>query len=302
MELHGAAYYYSRITFGELSRVVYGNNAKLTNNVGPRRELRRLRASQPVRPHLADSAAAGARLWEQGYLIHAPTAGPAVLDKVREGYSRVIDDPARSRDLSRFDQPDVLRHVVEPATNVPAVRDLLTPCLLDVVRAFYRAPFQLLHVRLWRIAHAAIQASQDEFGNLWHTDEHPVTLLKLFVQLNDDVAETGAALQLHPVSSTRQVMRRGYFHQKVVKGPARQLLEDPSRVVRFDQPAGTALFCSTPRVLHRAGNPAPGTTRAMLQFTFGVAAGPVPDDLFAGLQPDVGVLGAVGGEGYLSVP
>jgi len=102
---------------------------------------------------------------------------------------------------------------------------------------------------------ARAERSFHHYGNLWHCDQHPVTTLKLFIQVTAGVTDEAGAFWFHDVPSTRQIMRSGYLGTGRLSGPAGRMAEDPRRVKLFDSPAGQAGFISTTRCLHRAGVP-----------------------------------------------
>lgn len=275
----------ARVTGGEIPRVLYGNNARLVNNVGRMRLLRRRRHRHPAVAHNPASAPNAARLWENGFLLVERAAPISLVDDVAAAVRDAATTIGRWHDFSRA-RAGVVRYVIDPAGTIPGFADLLSPALIDVVRAYYGTAFRLAHARAWRIEHIdETEARSDQYANLWHTDEHDVTLVKAFFQLDDLSIDPGAALQVHDVATTRRVMRSGYLHQTAIHGPARRLANEPGRAYAFDAPPGSALLCATPRCLHRAGNPTEGRVRHMAQFTF-VPAEAQPDDLIAALPPD----------------
>ncbi|WP_433795684.1 hypothetical protein [Actinoplanes sp. CA-252034] len=281
---------YARQTMRALpARMVYGNDAWGSNNRGQQRTLRDLRSRQP------EAVDAGAqRLADQidslGYALLGTPAAPDVLAAVRAGYAEVIDDPAATVDMGRRIR-HVVRYVKDPLSHVPAISGLLTPAALDVLDAFYAGSWQIQHVRMWRIAHIP-EAEQryHHYGNQWHCDQHPITTLKLFVQISDGVTPETGAFRFHDVPNTRRIMRTGFIDNGHAVGPARRLMDDPSSAHYFDVPAGHSAFCNTTRCLHRAGIPPEGTTRGMVQFTFVPStSGPRGADPFDGLPPDPNV-------------
>jgi hypothetical protein len=273
----------------EAARLYWGNDAWTENNRGQQRLLSRSRSAPAV---LADPAAlaladAAAR---QGYAVLDPGYRAGLIEEVREGYLKVIDDPAATVDMGGRIK-EVVRYVVDPLSRVPAVRELLNPPVLGSLDAYYGGRWRVQHVRMWRIAHLTEEQRQvHHYGNLWHCDQHPVSTLKYFVQISDGVTVEGGAFRLHGIPSTRRIMRSGYLGQGWVKGPARGRLDDPRFVVPFDAPAGHGAFVNTTRCLHRAGIPPEGTTRGMVQFTFLPSQDARPaDNPFAGLQLDPNV-------------
>jgi hypothetical protein len=273
----------------ESSRVFWGNDAWAENNRGQRKLVghRRAHAAVALDPTGVERAAQVERL---GYAVQDPGYRDGLIQEVREGYEQVIQDTSATVDMGGRIK-EVVRYVVEPLRQVPAMGELLTAPVLSTLDAYYGGLWRVQHVRMWRIGHLTEeQRTVHHYGNLWHCDQHPTSTLKFFVQIGDGVTAEGGAFRLHSVPTTRRIMRSGYLGQGWVKGPARAMLDDPALVVPFDVPAGVGAFCNTTRCLHRAGIPPEGTTRGMVQFTFVPADAPNPaGDPFHGLGPDPNV-------------
>ena len=273
-----------------LARLAWGNDAWAVNNRGQSRALAGARAAARESAPAVGPAAAEVRdrLDRLGYAVVDPGYPEGLIDEIRVGYEKVVNGDAETADMGpRI--PGAVRYVINPVEKVPQLTRLLTPGLRDALDAFYGGRWEIRHVRMWRIAHLPPEErGVHHYGNLWHCDQHPTTTLKLFVQISDGVTEQTGAFRLHPIPSTRQIMRSGYLGVGKVAGPARGKLEDPARVVPFESPAGQAAFCNTTRCLHRAGIPLPGETRGMVQITFRLAAESRDPgaDPFASLGPD----------------
>jgi hypothetical protein len=274
------------------SRLIYGNDAGRVNNLGQSRQLARLRRrsqppADPVALELAD------RIGRLGYALFDPGYRPGLIHEIRDGYARVIADPEACVDMGGRIKGAV-RYVKAPVRCVPGLRETVTPRVMDVLDAVYGGHWTVLHARMWRISYLPpAERAYHHYGNLWHCDKHPITTLKLFVQLSDGVTDEAGAFRFHDVPSTRMIMRAGYLGSgRRLSGPARRLAEDSRRIHLFDAPAGTVAFCNTTRCLHRAGVPQQdGATRGMLQITFGIGDTPpaARGDVLAQLPPDENV-------------
>jgi len=97
--------------------------------------------------------------------------------------------------------------------------------------------------------------------------------------------EAGATL-LHPISSTREIMRSGFHSRYWISRRARALLESPARIVYGDGPAGTALFFNAQLCVHRAGIPQAGLHRDMVQFVIDPSPVPLADDWPSHIEHD----------------
>ncbi|MFD1373092.1 phytanoyl-CoA dioxygenase family protein [Actinoplanes sichuanensis] len=274
---------------GMPARMVYGNDAWASNNRGQQRTLRDLRSRRSGPVDVVTQRQAD-QIDTLGYVLLDTPADPSAVRAVQAGYDDVIDDPAATVDMGRRIR-HVVRYVKEPLRRVPAIREMLTPGALGVLDAFYAGAWAIQHVRMWRIGHIPVEEQRyHHYGNQWHCDQHPTTTLKLFVQISDGVTPENGAFRFHDVPNTRRIMRTGFIDNSHVVGPARRLMEDPRSARYFDVPAGHVAFCNTTRCLHRAGIPPEGTTRGMVQFTFGPSAtGPRAADPFANLPPDPNV-------------
>lgn len=273
----------------ESSRLLWGNDAWAENNRGQRRLLNRHRAHPAV-----TLEPAGIALAEQvsglGCAVVDPQYREGLIETVRDGYERVIQDDSATVDMGGRIK-EVVRYVKDPLHRVPEMRELLTAPVLQTLDAYYGGRWRVQHVRMWRIGHLTEEQRQvHHYGNLWHCDQHPTSTLKFFVQISDGVTAAGGAFRMHNIPTTRRIMRSGYLGQGWAKGPAKAMLDDPALVIPFDVPAGIGAFCNTTQVLHRAGIPPLGTTRGMAQFTFVPADSPnLSGDPFLDLAQDTNV-------------
>ncbi|WP_042418585.1 hypothetical protein [Streptacidiphilus anmyonensis] len=273
----------------EAARVYWGNDAWSENNRGQRQLLARSRSRPAL---LADQAGRllAAAAEREGFAVLDPGYRPGLIGEVRAGYEELIDDPTVTVDMGGRIK-DAVRYVMDPVGRVPVLRELLNAPVLGALDAYYGGRWRVQHVRMWRISHLPErERAFHHYGNLWHCDQHPVSTLKFFVQISQGVTAEGGAFRLHPVPSTRRLMRTGFLGQGWAKGPARRHLDDPDRVVPFTAPAGHGAFVNTTRCLHRAGIPPEGTTRGMVQFTFVPSPDPRrTDDPLADLPADPNV-------------
>ena len=265
---------------------VAGHHEGLRGAARTQHELRSLRRRAPVVVD-ADALVAARRVHRTGYIrapVHYP---PDVVDYLCGGVA-LAEDPSTSVAMGGRIK-EAVRYAVDPLSDLPRIRELLTPDLASLVRAWYRTEFRITSVRLWRIANIPPpEQAFHHYGNLWHLDRHPVDVMKVFVQISDCARSDGSegpALRFISRRRTRVALLRGYVDQDRILPSARRFIEDGA--IRFDGPPGSVAFLDVDRCLHRAGNPAPGTTRGMIQFMFlPAAAAPVDGDYFAEIPPD----------------
>jgi len=271
------------VVFGTPSRLIFGNDVGLASNLRTSGSLRRSRRS----PATAASPELS-QLHEQGFVVlPAEVPGDAVA-RIQERYLELIEDPACTA-TPGTDVPEASRYLVDPLGRLPGLADLLTPHVRDLISTYCDGGFKVLSVRAWR-NHAldASWAGRDVYGNLWHNDEGALTGLRFFVPLGDSGP---GGLQMHDIAATRRVMRTGFFRRQLICGPARRLAEDPTTITTFTGGLGSACLWNPQLTLHRAGTPAPGTHRDMIQFWIAPARQALSDDWASQMPPDTAVCG-----------
>jgi hypothetical protein len=254
------------------------------NNLQARRQLNRFSAVTPEFRSLANAKADV--LKRDGYVRLQPRYSPELLRTIRTRFQSAIDDPAASRGIGPRLR-EAIRGIVNPLEHVPEVEQLLTPDVQNVVRAYYGSHFRVEHVRLWRNNHVTGEfARQDVYSNLWHNDQEPVTMIKLFVYLTDGVTRDTGATHCHTIPNTKKIMRAGYVRRRAILPPARRLLEDEQRITYFEGGIGDACILNPSLCLHRAGVPKAGSHRDIAQFTFLPSDRPLSPRWVAELPPD----------------
>ncbi|MDP6371292.1 MAG: hypothetical protein QF634_02145 [Vicinamibacterales bacterium] len=134
-----------------------------------------------------------------------------------------------------------------------------------MIEACHQSHVKLLGVTCWRNFHippALAEAREVGYSHYWHNDAQAIHTIKLFVALSD-VDEQDGPLHVLPMDVSRRVMNWRFSRKRVRH--AERLNAGASRMVG---PRGTATLGNATLCLHRAGIPAPGRHRDMLQFLF----------------------------------
>lgn len=267
-----AEQYAFRGVFGELPRLVYGNDAGFRENYRGQRELARLRAAAGPLP---ERDPRGLALERDGYFQVPDAHEPALLQTIASKYGDCINDPARSKPIG----PRVahaIRGIIDPLKHIPELEELLTPDIARIVRSYYGTPFRVLSLRLWRNVNVPPEyAKQDVFSNLWHNDPHTVTTMRLFVYLSNGVTRDTGALRFHSIANTKRIIRAGYIRRQAILPPARRLLNDPSLVMYFEGDLGATCLLNPQLCLHAASVPREGSHRDIVQFNLAPAEQPL---------------------------
>ncbi len=300
-----SARYFGRLVAGEFSRVAYGNDAGIVNNVTGRARLRAVRRkARGTVSHEHDVWQAATDLFRNGWASLEPSVDARTIGAIRDRCERLLEHPAHSVDLGFAPRVDAVRHIVDPVAKVPELAHLLPDDAIKILRTVYAAELEVRSVRVWRTIHVPDEHLSADgrlrrrravsvMSNLMHCDTHPVSLTKLFVQLSPDVDAENGALHLLPIAATKQAMRRGFLRPDVVVGPARRVVSDTDRIVYFDGPPGSGLLLNSELCLHAAGVPRVGSSRLMAQFVLAPTAVPLRTDWAKSLRPDVEILARV---------
>jgi hypothetical protein len=98
----------------------------------------------------------------------------------------------------------------------------------------------------------------------WHFDRRPTDWLRMFVYLSEVDGDSGP-FQFIDLSNSKRLTRAGF---KRGSGEWQQRVQDDATTNKLLGLPGSALVINVERLLHRAGIPAPGRHRDMLEIIF----------------------------------
>ncbi len=260
---------------GLVPRLVFGNNAGPVNNV-----------ISPLRLKRYQVAAKGKVTWsrespfrKQGMVGLGYPHSPELTQKIKEKILASMVDPAAT--LEQGHPPFQKAHVLiqKPTERIPELRRLLTPEVVRIVEGYYGSHFRVATVRCWRNHHVpGIDTQANVFSNQWHNDQFDTNVVKYFVYFTDGITAQNGAFRAHGVPATRRIMRSfGFFRRSHIFGTARKLVEDTSTQQVMEGNVGFSFIANPTVCLHRAGIPALGRYRDIVQFTFLPADRPLSD-------------------------
>jgi len=222
-------------------------------------------------------------LRELGFALKKERYEPALIAEIQRRFKACIEDDAVSvarANKSFHGAREISRQILEPMENVPLLAELIDRETRAVIEDYYGANFDLFRVVLWRNLHVPPdQRGQAEaFSNWWHFDLRPTDISKLFVNLSD-VDEDCGPFHIISYPRSRELVRLGY-RTRDDYGLPDEVMEDQAHMAKAVGPAGAGLFCNTELCLHRAGIPAEGKWRDIVQFQFMPADRPLKADWF----------------------
>ncbi len=240
-----------------LSKLLYGNTAGFKMN----------RAGRKV--PVADD-----ELTRKGVCRFDGFCGSELLSEIRARYLEVVEDPQHSTLVARKggngpEDEQVYRYALtDPLSTIPSLSDLLAGPLTAFLEEHYRRPFRFHSVGLWRTTHvpADIAVNDPPYSLKWHCDHHTTDTVKLFTLLSD-VTDDDGPFHFLDRNRSKTILHQG-FRDRHHYGIPLDVIEDPRYLQKFVGKIGDSVFCNTTECLHRAGIPAPGHTRDIMQFRF----------------------------------
>lgn len=270
-------------------RMVFGNSVRFSDNVLGRVNRFRSRVSSDV----GYSANGSGHIDDLRELSYAELGTPypqELLAEVRSAFEAAIedDDKTEVRGTGEYEGTTYSKNIARPREHAPVFFELLTDEVLDLVGRYFRSNVELVHanpdnyVSAWRNIHIPDHVV-DKIGisGYWHCDRQPADRLKLFVYASDVDTDCGPFTLVTRPETKRLVRKYGYSEARrnELGAPGGFVREHAVTIDRLTGPAGTAALCNTQECLHRAGIPAEGRHRDLIQFQFRASSTPLEEQL-----------------------
>jgi hypothetical protein len=232
---------------------------------------------------------------ERGF-IHLPEGlfGAPLLAAIAAAAAERLEDDRHSlptgQNLARqerlFPGRVYARRLIDPR-EIPEIEALAGEELRGIVEGCYRSPVAIVSVECYRIYHVEPQVRRriDAYSHWWHFDQRPVDVCKLFVNLTRVTPEDGP-FTIATAEASRRLLRTAAFRGRT--DADFELADGQWRdgaVAQLLGPPGSAMLCNTQICLHRAGVPAPGRHRDLLQLVFMASPQPLPLRWLAATDP-----------------
>lgn len=216
-----------------------------------------------------------------------------LIDTIRTSFEEIIADQdynytKRGQDgkiyLDGF-MNDEKNKEVDLAKHIPELREILTEDIKRHLTAYYQSWFKPSSIQLYRTHHIPDHVGSEIYSNHWHIDEGIGThKIKLFVLLSDTDSDCGP-LRTISTGDTKRIQNEIDYLSGNRRYPPGGVIEDKAdEVVEFTGRRGSSMFCRTNVGFHRAGVPAEGEHRDILQIVFAPAREPLPDNWLADLE------------------
>jgi len=249
-----------------IPKLIFGNTVGFKYNLAAKSELSKLRKSFNGSLDQGENIVSNSNyLTKYGYVTLPKVLDPESAKTVKQKYDEMIEDPKWS-----VSSPNgFTRFLYDPIKQIPEVVDLLCPEIFDTVRSYYKTSFRIESVRAWRNYHVPgyDPDRMDAFSNTFHNDHLPVTGLRIFILLSDNVTRETGATRFHDKVRSKEIVRSiKYFHRFKLSNESIKQLNDPNELKYFEGGIGDVCICNTQECLHAASIPKKGTLRDILQF------------------------------------
>lgn len=250
-------------------KLVFGNAIGLRYNLYPLIELRKLRKSFPQNNYNISSndlaLSQANQLNEFGYVKIKKPFNFELLKCIKNKYDLLIEN-----DNSSISSPNgFTRFLLKPENAIPEIQDLLANEIKEVLFNYYRCSYRIESVRAWRNYHVPDYDpnTMDAFSNTFHNDDLPVTGLRVFILLCDNVTRKTGAFRFHDKKYSKKIVRSlNYFHRFKLSSESLKMLTNESQLKYFEGNLGDVCICNTQECLHAASIPEKGSFRDILQF------------------------------------
>lgn len=220
------------------------------------------------------------------YLVLNDHYDQKLIETIRAKYNERIENENTSYRSSIVDGKSYSSHITKPHNQINELSELITDEIKDLVKGYYQRDFEIRHIAAWRNKSPPkeIEAKSELFSNHWHCDNRSTEFLKLFVPLID-LTEDDGPFHIMSQQRTKQVMKMGYGTRDDYNLDDK-IINDPDEIKKITGKVGMAYFGNPQLCLHRAGVPANGHWRDMVDFVFAPSSNPLPDNWFENFEPD----------------
>lgn len=188
--------------------------------------------------------AAVRRLRIDGFTVFPPPRDLSLTEAVASRVSALVKAGETVVDHTA---EDWMVQVRDSMAAVPDAVRLLQPEIASTIEDYYQSHFKIYCAEIYRLT---VTDQAPRLSSLWHIDNYPPGMLKVFIYLTDCDRKTGA-LRLLPRNLSRRLFRQGFFDRHCAERFVEQLERDGFPV---EGKAGTVIVWDQ-NLIHRAKAP-----------------------------------------------
>lgn len=248
-------------------RMVFGDDNPLT------RHIRYNLAHTAIKMRAGYKPAPGPRLFKpdglraKGYLVFENLYSPELVRTLSKKLAAAFDNP----EAAEARHGKYSTHIKNAYIHAPEMKELITPAMINALNDYYQAYTDIGTIYTWRNFPPDANAPKGVYSSSWHTDRRTPTMLKLFYLVNDTGPDDGP-FHIIDRPNTQRIIRTEYTTRLEMDSIDKQ----HNTYFKLTGKAGSILIGNTTMCLHKAGLPAPGHYRDIVQFTFFPSARPMP--------------------------
>ena len=251
-----------------LGRYFFGNTARMTQNVFGYLDI--LRAQVRTREKITPKPIIDVNKLKQiGYHLVPGIYESELILNVQTDYLAQIENPDLSEPKCPGGDGKFYGRVLKnPIKQIPRLRELLNQQATEIVTAYYNANFHVYSISPYRIYHVPekIWKEREVISNFWHCDSRYTSMLKFFINISDVTVDDGP-LHIQSRFRTKELLKLGYKDRKNY-ALSKEIMDDPNHVIKLIGAPGTTIACNTEQCFHKAGLPAEGHTRDIIEIKF----------------------------------
>lgn len=262
--------YVTRMIFGQISRMIFGNDAGFKENLIGKYEVRKASLISSEAPNHNRYSEI---LSKDGFVVLGSIFDKNLILKIQTKFQSLILEEEKKGKNKYINFSEI-------AKQIPEIKHLLTPEISETLRSYYLgANFWLMSVQAWRNYHwPEASSNKDINSNLWHNDPTPTNILKLFIFLSDGVSKNNGATRILSIRNTKIAMRTGYLNRKFIFGKAKRIVGNEANINFMEGGTGTSFIFNPQLCLHGAGVAMPNSFRDALCLQFAPTAVPLDSD------------------------
>jgi len=242
-----------RTVIGEISRLTYGNDAGLFNNIKGQKVIRNINENLKWSQNLKRY---GFSILEKGF--HDVQTIEEIKVQFEKSISSVEANSPKDRKVA----------LIEPfLPKVPQVKKLINGNLNVLLDEYYgKNGWKVYRAEAWRNYYWDVPTDKEVHSDLMHNDYDSIDILRVFIYLNDDITSLNGATKLLSKADTKAVMRKGYVTRYAMTKLARNFMN--SHLQHMEGNQGFSFIFNPQLCLHAAGRVAKDKKRDVLVLSF----------------------------------
>ena len=250
-------YFLKSFPFSQASRLIFGNNAGLMNNLGKNaRYLWRNNSNLTHETRL---------LWNKGFVqLENHFHDKDLINHISKQFQEEVSRVEKTFDSTK---PKVV-YAVPLLDKIHGLEKIYTDKINTLLDAYFiNQSWSIVDISAWRNYFWEEAGNVDVNSDQWHNDEEKLNTIKLFIILSKGVAIENGATKIIDRIQTKKVMRRGYLSRERILPPAATYIANRAQINFMEGEIGNSFIFNPQICLHAAGRVKKNHFRDVICFT-----------------------------------